>query len=96
MMDSNERMIQVQAELISDLRDKIKKLEKESNELKKGYNNLLQPAHFYKLLEKSIQDNPSLQNSWDDFLVVLRLVNPDIDNEFKNLNLVYYAIRTEN
>jgi hypothetical protein len=95
MMDSNERMIKVQAELISDLRDQIKNLLTENNDLKKSYNKLLEPAHFYKLLEKSVNANPSLQNSWDDFIMVLRLVDPEIEKEFKNLNLVYYAIRTD-
>lgn len=95
MMDSNERMIVTQAEIISSLRNQIKANEKEINDLRKSYNKLVEPAHFYKLLQKSIEANPSLQNSWDDFIMVLRLVNPEIDHEFKNLNLVYYAVRTD-
>lgn len=43
-------------------------------------------AEFYRLIIKQVQENPSIQSYWDEFLVAMKLVNPEIEQEFTRIN----------
>lgn len=43
-------------------------------------------AAFYELILDRVKENESLQPLWDEFLVALKLVCPDIEDQFRNIN----------
>lgn len=87
MTDPNKMMIDKQAEIITKLREQVSSLQTRLENAQAHIDINVRPAEFYKLLEKSIGENESLRSAWDDFIMVLKLVHPNLNDEYKNVKL---------
>lgn len=79
MISSEERMISTQAQKITELNALVKKLRDDKDVLVQKLNKIQPEATFYQLMAKAIMENPGLQEIWDQFTVMLKLVEPDAD-----------------
>jgi hypothetical protein len=87
MQHPNDRMIETQANLITQLRNQIRSLEFQKEHAERIAADSYQRAEFYRILESSISNNESLKESWDALLITLKLIYPDIEKKFNNVSL---------
>jgi hypothetical protein len=87
MYDPTDRMVAKQADIISQLNNKILHLEQQKDHAERIAAESYQRAEFYRILETAIAQNESLKESWDALLITLKLVDPEIEKKFSNVRL---------
>jgi len=80
MMNQNERMIETQARIISELRRDYSGIQRELQSAKNEINRLRDAGEFYLEMQEAIKDNPILQSEWVRFCSFLKMSIPDHQN----------------
>ena len=75
MQNPDQRMIQVQAELISKLNQQIKDLKNRADIFEQKYEQNRKAAHFYMELQEQIKESEMLQSEWTRFLMFLKMTD---------------------
>lgn len=88
MRDSNVRMIERQAEIITEQRQKIANLATIIEKLRNRIDQDKQYADFYKKLQTTILSNPALIQEWQSFMMLVKMVDPD---EKKYADTIYQS-----
>lgn len=91
MMDSNERMVREQARVISNLNDQIKDLKEQANRFMDKLVKCQSQAAMYNLIEELVGKHTNLADNWSDFLMMLKMVEPGVEDQFKALQVPDYV-----
>jgi uncharacterized coiled-coil protein SlyX len=90
MQDSQERMIEQQARVISNLNKSILDLKKQANRLMEKLKKCESQAAMYNLIEELVKKHPNLSDNWSDFLMMLKMVEEGVEEQFKQLMVPEY------
>lgn len=91
MMDSNERMVREQALRISTLNRQLYEVKEKANELMEKLEKCQSQAAMYSQIEKLVGVHSNLADNWSDFLMMLKLVEPNVEEQFKELMVPQYV-----
>jgi len=90
MQDTQERMIEKQARIISNLNESILDLKKQANKLMERLKKCESQAAMYNLIEELVAKHPNLSDNWSDFLMMLKMVEGGVEEQFKQLMVPDY------
>lgn len=88
MIDSNTRMIQKQAEVISNLRKEIKELNTRLDSKQILIEQFKDAGCFYLSMQEQIRESEFLQDAWRDFIFALKMAS---NAEYINNPKEYFA-----
>ena len=99
MITSDQRMIAKQAEIITSLNNQIKQMEERHNIELSRLENIHNHGVMYKQMQEAIIVNPALQEAWNDFVIVMKLSDTNIEENIKtelekskfDLNIRYHV-----
>lgn len=82
-VDSNALLIQKQAEIISKQNAELKSIHEHYQTLNNAILDKLKDekvyGNFYRQLQKTIMENPTLLEEWQRFCLLLKMTDPDAD-----------------
>jgi predicted nucleic acid-binding Zn-ribbon protein len=90
MQDPQERMIEKQAKIISDLNKSIDELKKQANRFMDKLTVCESQAAMYSHIEELVKKHPNIADQWSDFLMMLKLVEPEVEKQFQDLKVPIY------
>jgi hypothetical protein len=94
-MDSSPELLiaKKDAEII-DLKRKLAAMERQTekavamlDEARKILSGKFIKADFYEVIERCVRENESVKDAWANLMLVMKLVNPELDEEFQGLLL---------
>lgn len=75
--DQRDRMIQMQAEHITKLRDKAREAFREVDEARATARSAKRSAHYYDMIQKACLEDETVMAEWQRFCAVLQMVEAD-------------------
>lgn len=78
-------MLYQQREKFTILQNEFERLQATNEKLHSDINVANTKKWFYEVIEKTVQEEPSLQPIWDEFIVHLKLVVPDLEDRMQQI-----------
>jgi UTP-glucose-1-phosphate uridylyltransferase len=79
----DSRTYEAQARIISQLHKNIKYHEDRATRFEAKYYDIANDAMFYRVMIEAIQKHETLQEEWTNFVALLRMCEPDLEQEMK-------------